>query len=75
MLCYDFVRALLKKENSAAPLISIIKFFTSSFEKIGSAELTDKIFIQSNKEIITNYLDIVAQLEEASKTGFKNKLA
>lgn len=56
VLCYDFVRALLKKENSIMPLQSLIKFFTSAFERIGSGEVTDKTFIESNKQIILSYL-------------------
>ena len=35
VLCYDVVRALLKKENSISPLVSMIKFFTGVFETIG----------------------------------------
>ena len=31
VLCHDFVRALLKKENSVMPLQSLIKFFTGVF--------------------------------------------
>ena len=49
VLCYDFVRALMKKQNSIFPLDSIVKFFTKSFETIGTGETSDKTFISSNK--------------------------
>ncbi len=49
VLCYDFVRALMKKQNSISPLDSIVKFFTKSFETIGTGETSDKTFISSNK--------------------------
>ena len=45
VLCYDFVRALLKKENSVAPLQSLIKFFTGVFEILGRGEVKSKQFI------------------------------
>jgi hypothetical protein len=74
VLCYDFVRALLKKENSIMPLQSLIKFFVSAFERIGTGEVNDKTFISSNKQIITSYLEIVAKLEEDTTVGFRKHL-
>lgn len=35
VLCHDFVRAILKKENSIPPLDSIVKFFTGVFDVLG----------------------------------------
>lgn len=74
-MCYDFVRALMKKENSVHPLQSLIKYFTNIFEVIGKGEVKNKNFIESNKELVTSYLSIVKELEEASKNGFKQKLS
>jgi hypothetical protein len=45
------------------------------FEIIGRGEVKNKLFTESNKELVSSYLSIVKELETSSKHQFKDRFA
>lgn len=67
VLCHDFVRAMLKKENSFMPLESLKVYFLNQFNIFRKTDLEEKPLLDLFEAVIMSYNSLFTDLSKATE--------
>lgn len=75
VLCHDFVRALLKKQNNYMPVQSLVSYFLQCFQYAKQKDIDNARIIKITANVMENYIELFRDLNSALKVNFKGHMS